>query len=186
MPLVRSAPPSGLTESLHLPPSAKVLQSCSVGLGSDGQEPGWLVVTNQGLAVGLSGGLAPLEHTDWVGLERLKVKRQNQVAKRGAAAWLTIYLLGQDRPLCLLLPNQAKRIASLINERFQASLVTVEYLDLPGGRLRAALRRNSSDQLEVQVFVPPELDEADPKVTKAISLLCERLSEGAGGLAKTW
>jgi len=157
-----------------------------VDFSEETEDNGWLVVTGRGLGIVNSDGVVKLGHTDWLELERISLKLLPDVPRRGAAAWLTIFPISQLPAVRVLLPNAAKRIASLINERMAASVVTTERCDVPGGTVRGALRRSHDDQLEVQVIVPPDIDGQAPPVQAAVLRLGERLSEAAGGLSRNW
>ena len=188
MALIRpAAPPGHVLQVLDLPAGGKILAHVQVGFDQDFQSQGWLVVTNRGLGICQSDRPAHLGHTDWVEIERISLKRvAADIPKRGAPAWLTIYLIDQSPARRVLLPSSAKRVASLINERFEASIVTVDHLPVAEGRVRGALRRLHNNKLEVQVIVPADLDRQAPEVQAAVLQLADKLSEAAGGLSGTW
>ncbi|MCL1897530.1 MAG: hypothetical protein FWG16_01730 [Micrococcales bacterium] len=189
---IRPAPPPGrLLQALGLPAGAKTLASAKIRLARDttakeAEDNGWLVVTSRGLGIGLEDGPIRLRHTDWLEIERISLKRVEGQPRKGAAAWLTVHLIDQSPARRILLPNAAKRIASLINERFEASIVTLEHRQVAGHQVRGALRRTHDDRLEVQVVVPPQLDRHTLEVLAAIEQLGACLSEAAGGPPGTW
>jgi hypothetical protein len=77
-------------------------------------------------------------------------------------------------------------LTSIINEKLRFSVVATDFEAVTGGTVRAALRRGYKDQLEIQVIVPPPLDQNDPEVELATQRLTERLSESSGLGSGTW
>jgi len=171
-------------QALGLPTGARTLASTPVSFDPAGPATGWLVVTTRGLGIGQAPDKIRLSHTDWNGIEWITLKRLPDCPKRGSAAWLKIHLVDQSPTRQIVLPNAGKRVASVIHERFEASIVTVEYLPVAGGTLRGALRRDHNQDLEVQVTVPDELDAQAPEVKAAVQYLAQRLGEAAG--LRTW
>jgi hypothetical protein len=150
----------------------------------------WLVVTNQGVGIVhlQPSGAQTGRHLEWTQLDRATFKAVPP-AEPGAKprdGKLTLYPTDGSAAIVLVLPNSAKRLASIINERLTASVVAFEKGQAPGGQVRVALRRDHRDRLSFQVSADVGVQADDDETRAVVAQLTGTLREAAGLPPDTW
>jgi hypothetical protein len=155
-------PPGHLMAVLGVPKGAKTLVSAAL---RDGR---WLVATSLGLAVGQDGSG---EFHPWDKIDRASLKRRGSL--------LAITFTGRAEAEEFAIQPKDKRFASVLNECVKASVIEVEHVEVPGGQVIVALRRDPATQrVHLQEIPDPGIDrEAAAPLVKAAR---ERLSDAAG------
>jgi ribosomal protein L25 (general stress protein Ctc) len=154
--------PRHLLNTFGLPKGAKILVSVVLKDGT------WLIATTLGLAVAREG--AGVFHA-WDRIDRAALRQRGSV--------LAITFSGAAEPQEFAIDAKHKRFASVLAELVTASVVAVERVEAPGGKVIVALRRDPADQrIYLQEIADPGVDQeaAAPLVQAAR----HRLSEAAG------
>jgi hypothetical protein len=159
----RDVLPGQIRERLALPKGDRVLGAALV---DDGET--WLLATTTGFGV-VRGDEAV--HTPWIGIERVTMDKETGL--------MAVYFSGRDAERFQIQPKD-KRLASIVNERVIASLVTVDHLEVPGGSVRVALRRSDRDELSVQVIAPADVDLEEEETARIVAAARDSLREAAG------
>ena len=114
--------PGAVKVKLGLTPGDKVLGSSALvrlpktAPETDGEPSSkptrYLVATEVGLGIGHETKAC---FTPWVGIERIVFRRLGEGAPKGADGVIQIEWVDGRKPVKLILPNSAKRLASIIN-----------------------------------------------------------------------
>ncbi|MDR3107187.1 MAG: hypothetical protein LBU05_03175 [Bifidobacteriaceae bacterium] len=162
-------PPGHLVTALGLPPRSRILAAAFLA-----DQEIWLIAASTGFGVA---GAARQDFRSWDLIERAKLTR--------AGGLLSITYADTRQTEDFAIQPRDKRLASIVNERVRASLVEVEHVDVPGGRVAVALRRRPADQsVYLQELPDPGIDE--DAAAPLVRALRERLGEAAGLPSSTW
>ncbi|MDR1118042.1 MAG: hypothetical protein LBL01_01920 [Bifidobacteriaceae bacterium] len=161
-------PPRFLLSAAGVPRGDKILAPALLRDGT------WLIATSLGLVVAKD---RENDFHPWDKIDRAALRR------RGAT--LAVTFTGSAEPVEFSIQPKDKRFASILNERVKASVVEVEHVQVPGGQVIVALRRDPATQNVYLQEIPEagvDRDAAAPLVRAAR----ERLGEAAGLARSTW
>ncbi|MDR1188667.1 MAG: hypothetical protein LBK95_14665 [Bifidobacteriaceae bacterium] len=162
-------PPGHLIDALGLPKGSRVLAAVALPDAAT-----WLVAATTGLGVSRVGSH---EFHPWDLIERATLRREGGV--------LSVTYADTRATEDFTIQPKDKRFASIVNEFVRASVVEVEHVTVPGGRVAVALRRRPSDGvLYLQELPDPGVDLA--KAAPAVRAARDRLGEAAGLPSSTW
>src|SRR5690606_14451844 len=131
----------------------------------------WVVATPAHLVLLEDGG--GTRRRGWTDVDRARLERASEV--------LVVTWVDGSAPTDLPLSSDATRLATVVRERIQASVVHTEHVALPvGGRAKVVLRRAADGALFSQVIGPGRLDLDDPAVAAVVDAAEARVRSAAG------
>jgi hypothetical protein len=170
----RPSLPEPLRARLALPPGDRVLASVRL---TDG---GWAVATRRAVyvasaepeATGPQAVPAELVRHPWADVDRATLDAES--------ATITVHwVAGWSQPLALV-ESGARDFAQVLRERVQSSVVHSEKVDVVGGTVRVALRRDEDGGFLSQVIGEGRVDLADPGVAALVDATERRVRAEAG------
>ncbi|MCV2393869.1 hypothetical protein OEB99_06075 [Actinotalea sp. M2MS4P-6] len=133
-------------------------------------DDGWAAATRTGLHVLPVPGEDVIERA-WTDVDGASLDEEGV---------LTVRWVDGTAPTTIVVEGRS-RLARVVHERVQASVVLAEKVPVPGDRnLRVALRRSPDGALFTQVIGNGRVDLTDPRVTEAIDAAEGRIREAAG------
>ncbi|MDR1824228.1 MAG: hypothetical protein LBR27_02660 [Bifidobacteriaceae bacterium] len=134
----------------------------------------WLIATQEDLVV--AGGEADKEADEsipWTDIERAKIGRDT--------GSVTLLFVDPARaPRRFVVPPTGKRLTKVIDEQIRSSVLAVQFVPMPGGPARVALRRPIHGEPFVQVILPKGVPELDGEARAAVDAAVASLREAAG------